>query len=337
MANLNVNTLDEEFITCQICLYEFDEENKKPKFLQCSHTICLECFQAARQQDTITCPFCRTCTSKDNTNGAEWILPTNRYVLEMIRVNRAQSNSVPPTALPVESEEEEYALMEAIEAMQQRLLNQEQVITTPADTAVLQPADEDEQLRLALEMSCRDMEQEALNEAMRQSLLNQQQSQPESSQPSLVSPSHPNRHRESQGNSVAAAGAIPQSTGPDSANDVPSDEIFLFLLLCSSVLYYAFLLVCQLIPFLWYRLHFALGIVFLLVNSAVYSSQVNLYIILFGLVLSYDIFFLFLELFMFFFYQLELLLVIVFLFFVCEILIFRGFCHHRTVPLSSTF
>jgi hypothetical protein len=35
------------------------------------------------------------------------------------------------------SEEEEYALMEAIEAMQQRLLNQEQVITTPADTAVL--------------------------------------------------------------------------------------------------------------------------------------------------------------------------------------------------------
>jgi hypothetical protein len=48
MANLNVNTLDEEFITCQICLYEFDEENKKPKFLQCSHTICLECFQVWR-------------------------------------------------------------------------------------------------------------------------------------------------------------------------------------------------------------------------------------------------------------------------------------------------
>jgi hypothetical protein len=42
---MRVDTLDEDLITCQICLYEFDEEIKKPKFLQCSHTICLECFQ----------------------------------------------------------------------------------------------------------------------------------------------------------------------------------------------------------------------------------------------------------------------------------------------------
>lgn len=198
-------------------------------------------------------------------------------------------------------------------------------------------------------MSRRDMEQEALNEAMRQSLLNQQQSQPESSRPSLVSPSRPDRHhrhrrpyrhRELQGNTVAAAGAIPQSTGPDSDNEMPNDQMFVFLLFCSSVLYYAFLLVCQLIPFLWYRLHFAFGIVFLLVNSAVYSSRVNLYMILFCLVLSCDIFFLFLELFMFFFYHLELLLVIIFLFFVGEIHVGRGSdqtLNHRTVPLSSTF
>lgn len=44
MATLSVKLL-EELVTCNICLNQYDERIRKPKFLQCSHTICLECFQ----------------------------------------------------------------------------------------------------------------------------------------------------------------------------------------------------------------------------------------------------------------------------------------------------
>ena len=47
MATACVSDL-EDFVTCGICFCEFDEEKKKPKFLQCSHTICLQCVKVIR-------------------------------------------------------------------------------------------------------------------------------------------------------------------------------------------------------------------------------------------------------------------------------------------------
>ena len=37
----------EDLITCPICLSEYEEaiENRKPKFLPCSHTVCLQCLK----------------------------------------------------------------------------------------------------------------------------------------------------------------------------------------------------------------------------------------------------------------------------------------------------
>ena len=35
----------DDFVTCGVCMNEYDTENKKPKFLQCSHTICLQCLK----------------------------------------------------------------------------------------------------------------------------------------------------------------------------------------------------------------------------------------------------------------------------------------------------
>jgi hypothetical protein len=32
-----------EFMKCRICIQEFNEIDRKPKFLPCSHTLCLEC------------------------------------------------------------------------------------------------------------------------------------------------------------------------------------------------------------------------------------------------------------------------------------------------------
>jgi hypothetical protein len=45
MATANVTNDLEHFVNCGVCFYEFDEENRKPKFLQCAHTFCLKCLQ----------------------------------------------------------------------------------------------------------------------------------------------------------------------------------------------------------------------------------------------------------------------------------------------------
>ncbi len=35
----------EDFITCGVCFFEYDHDDRKPKFLQCSHTVCLSCLK----------------------------------------------------------------------------------------------------------------------------------------------------------------------------------------------------------------------------------------------------------------------------------------------------
>ncbi|XP_046641062.1 putative HERC2-like protein 3 isoform X2 [Daphnia pulicaria] len=99
----------EDFVTCGVCLCEYDEVKRKPKFLQCAHTVCCECLQDIRQDNTIPCPFCRKITSKDPSEQGEWILPNNSYALQMLKlINR--SKPVLNVAKPVEPEEEDVQL-----------------------------------------------------------------------------------------------------------------------------------------------------------------------------------------------------------------------------------
>ncbi|XP_046640768.1 uncharacterized protein LOC124326148 [Daphnia pulicaria] len=90
MATANVVTdVVEDFVTCGVCLCEYDEEIRKPKFLPCSHTVCFLCLQEIRRGDTITCPFCRKIIAKEPISGeAEWILPNNTYALQIIKQNK---------------------------------------------------------------------------------------------------------------------------------------------------------------------------------------------------------------------------------------------------------
>ncbi|XP_046448107.1 uncharacterized protein LOC124196896 isoform X2 [Daphnia pulex] len=87
------NDVDEDFVTCGVCLCEYDEEIRKPKFLSCSHTVCFLCVQEIRRGDTITCPFCRKVITKDNRKEVEWILPNNTYALQMLKLNKQRSVS----------------------------------------------------------------------------------------------------------------------------------------------------------------------------------------------------------------------------------------------------
>ena len=45
MAASNDEVDHEEFLNCTVCLFAFDELNRKPKFLSCFHTFCLLCMK----------------------------------------------------------------------------------------------------------------------------------------------------------------------------------------------------------------------------------------------------------------------------------------------------
>ena len=74
--------------SCGICFEEYEEEGeKKPKLLPCSHTFCLQCLRQLSAHGTeITCPECRDVTRLPQGGVANF--PTNRYVLEIIRITR---------------------------------------------------------------------------------------------------------------------------------------------------------------------------------------------------------------------------------------------------------
>ena len=40
----------EDFVTCGVCLCEYDDGIKKPKFLPCSHSLCLSCLKVSNKQ-----------------------------------------------------------------------------------------------------------------------------------------------------------------------------------------------------------------------------------------------------------------------------------------------
>ncbi|EFP06165.1 hypothetical protein CRE_05839 [Caenorhabditis remanei] len=50
---------------CEICLQQFTDVagNCAPKVLRCGHTICASCVNSLKQNNSVTCPFCRVVTS----------------------------------------------------------------------------------------------------------------------------------------------------------------------------------------------------------------------------------------------------------------------------------
>ena len=141
---------------------------------------------------------------------------------------------------------------------------------------------------------------------------------------------------------VTTADAVPPTAVSNSPSDDPSnEETFHFILFLSALLYYAFLLLCQLLEFSFNHPTFLIGTVFLIINRTADPSYNDFYFyIFFGFsVLSSDAFFLVYQLFVFFFYHLELLLVIAFIFVHLLTNVGRNFNetrYHLNVPLSNT-
>ena len=39
----SVNDKVEDLVTCGVCLLEYDQDERKPKNLECFHVVCLQC------------------------------------------------------------------------------------------------------------------------------------------------------------------------------------------------------------------------------------------------------------------------------------------------------
>lgn len=47
--NVNLSDNDEDFVSCQICMINFDDKERVPKFLQgCYHYFCLLCIKVGK-------------------------------------------------------------------------------------------------------------------------------------------------------------------------------------------------------------------------------------------------------------------------------------------------
>ena len=48
---------------CRVCFDVYNETYKRPKFLLCGHTFCLECLNNMLSDHCIKCPACRKLTT----------------------------------------------------------------------------------------------------------------------------------------------------------------------------------------------------------------------------------------------------------------------------------
>ncbi|XP_060602124.1 uncharacterized protein LOC132755292 isoform X3 [Ruditapes philippinarum] len=55
----NIDDLDEDFILCNVCNNEYDEDQRAPKLLPCLHTLCNDCALNAAHGSILKCALCQ--------------------------------------------------------------------------------------------------------------------------------------------------------------------------------------------------------------------------------------------------------------------------------------
>ena len=73
---------NQDVMACDICTENYDNEQRKPKFMTCHHTFCEYCLnKVAGDKDNIECPTCRQVTNL--ADGGVRGLQTNFYIIHM--------------------------------------------------------------------------------------------------------------------------------------------------------------------------------------------------------------------------------------------------------------
>ena len=73
----------EDLLTCIICREMFDELERKPKLLPCSHTFCMACMKQLYSQNlygVVPCPMCKKAVKSEDIHE----LPNNLTVIALL-------------------------------------------------------------------------------------------------------------------------------------------------------------------------------------------------------------------------------------------------------------
>ncbi|CDW54464.1 tripartite motif containing protein 2 [Trichuris trichiura] len=108
-VSINFDDFNESFLTCSTCLYPFDANNRKPKLLSCSHTVCSTCLGAIAdlprpsESGSIRCPICREVVTIPR--GGILALPPSFMVNQLIDLLNGRKRDLIPKC-PLHSNEE---------------------------------------------------------------------------------------------------------------------------------------------------------------------------------------------------------------------------------------
>ncbi|KFD65070.1 hypothetical protein M514_22787 [Trichuris suis] len=107
-VSINFDDFNESFLTCSTCLYPFDANNRKPKLLSCSHTVCCTCLGAIAdlprpsESGSIRCPICREVVAIPR--GGILALPPSFMVNQLIDLLNGRKRDLIPKC-PLHSNE----------------------------------------------------------------------------------------------------------------------------------------------------------------------------------------------------------------------------------------
>lgn len=87
----NIDDLDEDFILCNVCNNEYDDDQRAPKLLPCLHTLCNDCALNAAHGSTLKCTLCQEEHQiSSDLNFSKDSTMTN--MMDMIRLQRKPSS-----------------------------------------------------------------------------------------------------------------------------------------------------------------------------------------------------------------------------------------------------
>ena len=99
-VSINYEDFTEGFLTCGTCLCTYDGDERNPKLLPCSHTVCKTCLEAISSQPGIRelgsfrCPICRE--SINLPRGGITSLPPSFLVNQLLDLFTRQRREVIP-------------------------------------------------------------------------------------------------------------------------------------------------------------------------------------------------------------------------------------------------
>lgn len=87
----NIEDLDDDFILCNVCNNEYDENHRAPKLLPCLHTVCNDCALNSARGSVLKCAMCQ----EEHAIGSDLNFlkdNTMKNMMEMIKLQRKPSS-----------------------------------------------------------------------------------------------------------------------------------------------------------------------------------------------------------------------------------------------------